>query len=121
MVQRIFIFFIAIFIGFSCASSKKAAEISIGSWDYVIKGTPDGDTEGVLIIEKEGDNYTGSLNTSQGSLPLDDVEIEDNVLTSSFNYSGYTIDMTGTFEGDAFDGKCSVEYNDFPMTAVRKK
>ncbi len=120
MLKKILFIVGVTFIAYSCASTKKAVDISIGSWDYVIKNTPDGDTQGTFIIAKEGESYMGSLNTTQGSVALDDVTVVDKVLKCTFQYMGYTIDMTGTFEGDAFTGKCSVDYNDFPMTAVRK-
>ena len=121
MIQRTLIFMIAVFIAYGCATSKKVVDISIGEWEYVIKDTPDGDVEGTFSITKDGDNYSGALHTAQGDAPLNNVLIEDDKLVSTFDYSGYTIDMTGVFAGDTFTGKCSVEYNEFPMTAVRKK
>lgn len=121
MIQRVMIFMIAVFIAYGCATSKKVADISVGEWEYVLRDTPNGDVEGTFTITKDGDSYSGALHTAEGDAPLNNVAVENNELTSTFDYSGYTIDMTGVFSGDTFTGKCSVEYNDFPMTAVRKK
>lgn len=121
MKQSIFIFVIAGLMSYGCATSKKVADISVGEWDYVIKDTPNGDMAGTFTISKAGDQYSGMLRASGGNSPLNNVKVENDVLSSTFDYSGYTVSLTGKFMGDNFDGKCSVDYNDFQMTAVRKK
>lgn len=121
MIQKGLIFMIAIFIAYGCATSKKAVDISLGEWEYVLKNLPDGDATGTFSITKDGDNYMGALHTEQGDAQLENVAIVDGELVCTFEFMEYTIDMTGKFEGDNFTGKCSVEYNDFPMTAVRKQ
>ncbi len=121
MKQSILIFIIAGLISYGCATSKKAVDVSVGEWAYVIKETPNGDMSGTLTITKNGDQYSGVLHAEGGDAQLNNVKVEDGVLSSDFDYSGYTVSLTGKFEGNAFTGKCSVDYNDFPMTAVRKK
>ncbi|MCK5370071.1 MAG: hypothetical protein KAQ62_16030, partial [Cyclobacteriaceae bacterium] len=79
------------------------------------------DIEGTFTIAKDGDQYTGILHGEQGDLNLDNVVIEDDDLVCTFDYNGYTIDMTGNFVGDTFTGQISVDYNEFLMSAVRKK
>jgi hypothetical protein len=74
---------------------------------------------GDFVIAKDSDTYTGMLNSSQGSLELQDVKIEDGNLSCNFDYSGYKIMMTGKFEGENFTGKLTADYNDFPVTAVK--
>jgi len=121
-MQKVFIFIIAAFIAYGCASTKKVVDISIGTWDYVIKDVPNaGDVEGNFVIVKEGDNYTGSLNGTQGSTSLDDITVVDKALNCTYDYQGYTITMTGNFEGEGFTGKCSAEGYDFPMTATKRE
>jgi hypothetical protein len=121
MIRRILFFTVVSFIAYSCATSKKTADISVGEWEYVVADTPDGDAKGTLSILKEGDVYTGVLHSSNGDMNLENVAIENDELVATFDYSGYTIDMIGKFVGDNFTGKVSVDYNDFPMTAVRKQ
>ena len=121
MIRNVLIFIVATFIIYACASSKKVVDISIGSWDFVVKNTPEGDFTGTFIIAKEGDNYTGSLNNDQENIQLENISVVDKELTCYFDYQGYQVTMTGMFEEDTFSGKCTVEYNDFPMTATRQK
>lgn len=121
MMRRLLIFMVAACIAYACASSKKAVDISVGSWDYVIKNTPEGDMNGTFVIAKEADNYTGSLNGGQGSTQLENITVVDKVLNCTFYYQGYLVAMTGNFEGDGFTGKCSAEGYEFPMTAARQQ
>lgn len=121
MMKRAFSLLAVVLFIYGCAGTKKVTDISIGTWDYIIKDTPQGDLNGNFIIANEGDAYTGSLNSDQGSIPLEDISVEEGNLKCSFNYQGYEIEMTGKFEGKAFDGKVSVDYNDFPMTATKRE
>ena len=120
-MQKIFVFVIAAFIAYGCASTKKVVDISIGTWDYVITETPQGDLEGNFVIAKEGDNYTGSLNSEQGSIPLEDVKVVESQLSATFDFQGYEVIMSGTFEGASYKGNVSVDYNEFPMSATKRE
>lgn len=120
MINRIFIFLIVALVSYSCASTKKMADTSIGAWDYTITGTPEGDLNGTFVIAKDGDAYTGVLKSTQGEIDLNNVVVEDGNLSCDFDYMGYTVNMSGLFEGSTFDGKVSVDYNDFPMTAEKQ-
>ena len=120
-MQKVFIFLIAAFIAYGCATSKKVADVSVGTWDYIVKDTPNGDVEGNFVIVKEGDTYTGSLNGDQGSIPLEDIEVEGENLSYLFDFQGMQLAVKGTIEGSAFTGNVSVDYNDFPMTATKRE
>jgi len=69
---------------------------------------------------KEGDAYTGSLNGQQGSIPLEGIEVEGENLSYAFDYEGMKLTVKGTIDGNSFAGNVSVDYNYFPMTAVRR-
>ena len=121
-MQKIFVFVIAAFLAYSCASSKKVTDASIGTWDYVVRDVPNsGDVSGNFVIDKEGESYTGTLNGEQGSTPLEGITIEDGKLKCTFDYQGYEIQMEGTFEGSSFTGNVSIDYNEFPMTASKRE
>lgn len=103
-----------------CAT-KKAIDPAIGAWEYVVSGTPDGDVTGTMYIAKEGEVYTGNLNGSAGTINLGNITIEDGKMQSEFDFQGYTLDLKGTFEGDAFTGNVSLdEYTQFPIKATKK-
>jgi len=104
----------------SCSSSKKLADPTVGAWEYVVSGTPNGDVSGTMFIAKEGEMYSGSLEGDAGTLELQDVEITDNQMKSKFSYQGYTMNLEGTFEGDTFEGKVIYDYyNSFPVKATK--
>ena len=121
MKQSILLFLIAGLMSYGCTTSKKAADVSIGEWEYVVKDTPNGDASGTFTITKEGDQYSGILQGEEGDALLKNVQIENDALSSTFDYSGYTINLTGNFVGDIFTGKISVEGSDFIMTGKRKE
>ena len=105
----------------ACAA-KKMVDPAIGSWEYVVTGTPDGDVKGTMYLAKEGDSYTGNLTGQAGTMKLDNITIEDGKLQSEFSFQGYTLDLKGTFEGDSFSGNVSLdEYTQFPITATKKE
>jgi len=112
--------FVALLWLSSCASSKTMAYDPSGNWDYTVTGTPNGDVNGTMVISKDGDNYTGKLQSTQGGIDLEDLTIEGQTLNAEFYYSGTNLTLNGTFEGDSFDGKVAAgSYDSFDMTADR--
>ncbi len=122
MTIRAFIFILAVLTAYACASTKKVAKIptAVGTWDYVVKNTPEGDLPGTFVISQNGDTFTGYMQSTQGQTDLRNMTIENDQLKCDFDFMGYTIMMTGVFAGETFDGKVSVDYNDFPMTATKR-
>ena len=116
-----FILIVAAFIAYGCAASKNVVDLSVGTWDYVVKDTPNGDTSGNFVIAKEGENYSGTLNGEGGTYPLENIKVEENVLSCSFDYQDMVLVIKGTIEGASFTGNVSVDYNSFPMTATRRE
>ncbi|NJN25039.1 MAG: hypothetical protein HC819_03155 [Cyclobacteriaceae bacterium] len=120
MMKNVLIVFMAIFVAYACASTKSVSDMSVGTWDYLIKNTPEGDLTGNFVISKDGDSYSGAINAAQGSIPMQNVVVENGNMTSNFDYMGYTVNMSGKFEGTSFSGKVSVDYNDFPVSATKR-
>jgi hypothetical protein len=90
-----------------------------GNWNYTVTGTPNGTVEGTMTITKNGDSYSGELQSPIGSTNLNNLEIEGQTLSADFDYSGTEIQMSGTFEGDSFNGEVAAGYDSFDMTANR--
>lgn len=125
----------ASFLSFSgCSSSKKATKGNetsnkiipaqsnaayAGTWSYLVKGTPDGDTKGDMIITMNGNVPKGVLSVSGAQTEIQDLKIENNVLTGVFYYNGMTINMAGTFTGNLYEGKVEAQGYAFPMTATK--
>ena len=106
----------------ACASLQTQVGPVLGEWQYVVENLPRGEPEGSFTIVKSGDGYTGTLQRKgDQAVPLDEIILENGVLESSnFTTQGYSVTMSGTFEGDSFEGTLSVSGRTFPITAARK-
>lgn len=111
------IFIVALF---SCSSSKKVVYTPVGSWNYVVSNTPQGNIKGTMIITETDNSFVGSLNTSAGKIDLKNVEIVENGLNASFYYQGYQFSLKGMFEGENFNGNVSFSDGQFPIMASRE-
>ena len=120
-MQKIVVLIIGVLMVFGCASSKKSVDISIGTWDHIVKDTPYGDVEGYMIITKDSDTYTGTLNSDQGSIQIENLSIEDGNLKGIFYVEGMQAEITGTFNGTSYTGKVTVDSNEFHMTATKRE
>ncbi len=103
----------------SCATSKVAKNSPAGAWDYSVKNTPNGDVSGVMNIQQNGEEFSGNLATDAGTVDLNNVTIEDNQLSSNFYIQGTSLELKGTFSGDAFTGNVSAQGQSFPVEATR--
>lgn len=109
-----------VLIGTACKGTKTAVWSPVGNWDYAVSNTPAGDVTGIMVIAKDGDDYSGELRTEEGSLELEDVKVVDNKLTANFSYQGYSLNLEGTFTGDMMDGEVSMGYDSFTIKATRQ-
>ena len=103
----------------ACKTSQSTASKYVGEWHYTI------DWEGTeypikMVINSSDDGYTGMFSSEWGDLPLDDLVIEENNLTATYDFQGNMVDFKGTFEGDTFKGLSSSGGYEIPMEAVRK-
>ena len=99
-----------------------------GNWDYTSE-SPAGSSGGVLMIKKEGSEYSGTITyddpsgSGKATSPISDVSLDGNSLSFSFEVTanGMTInvDVTGTVEEGSFDGTMTVgEFGSFPFEAT---
>lgn len=114
-----------------CSASKKAGRVPkenksvsytayTGTWPFVVTGTPEGDTKGDMIISAEGGALKGVISAGGGQVDIENLKIENNVLTGVFNYNGMSVNMIGTFNGSSYEGKVEAQGYAFPMTAAKK-
>ena len=104
----------------ACSTSKKLAYTPTGTWEYLVIGTPMGDMKGEFVLSKEGDTFSGYFVTNEGQGEMKDLSLEANNLSCHFSTMGYTVKMSGLFEGESFTGKVMAEGYEFPVTAIRK-
>lgn len=115
-----------------CSSSKKVSSGTpsnqstpaytpfVGSWAFYVKGTPDGDTKGDMIISTNGNAIKGVISSGGAQTEIQDLKVSNNLLTGIFYYNGMAINMSGTFNGNSFEGKVEAQGYSFPMTATKK-
>ena len=114
----ILVFLIALLAG--CASSKVTEPNYSGEWHYTFPTMDGGEMAAVMTLKKEEGSYSGFLSSEMGSVDLNDLEIVENSLKANFTIQSYTIDLTGTFDGDLFHGVTAVEGMEMPMEATRQ-
>ena len=91
-----------------------------GTYVYSIQG-PDGATyEGALVIELDGGDYKGEIQSEVGNAKLQDLEIDGDDITFNLDYSGYTLQYEGTFDGDELNAIISIEGFEIPFKATKK-
>ena len=121
MIPKILIFIIASFIVYGCAvSNKMGADEYVGEWEYVVSDLPDGDETGILLITKIEGIYNGLVQSSDGDFKINDFKIEAGSLSGNYNDAGYTVEVSGKFESDTFNGKLMTEGSEFPVSAIKK-
>lgn len=122
MISKFVFSLVAVSLLGACATLQTQVDPTIGEWQYVIESLPRGEPEGTFTIANGGDGYTGTLLRKGGdTVALDEIAMENSVLESSrFQAEGNAVTMSGTFEGDSFEGTLSVMGRNFPITAVKK-
>lgn len=114
------IFTVGLFVFLSCASSKKLVDSYVGKWGYAIE-TPQGNYNGNMEITQAGKDFAGKLNSDMGSVDLNDVVIKDGKLTANFEMMGNSINISGDFKGEIFDGTVDAGGFQIPFKATRIK
>ena len=125
MFQKTIIGLCLIAFAAGCATTQSKPDPFAGIWDYELHYLPQGEPLGIMTIQKTEDGYSvvmkGSNVTNDGN-SLIDPAIKDNALTSGhFFAQGYKINVTGTFDGNEFEGMLDAEGNTFRMTAVKQE
>jgi len=106
-----------------CASTKKSKTSIpnyIGQWDYILS-MPDGDQAGFIKFSQEDDQVIGLIGGDQGEIQLSDLVIDEEKLSANFDFQGYTVNMSGTFEGEELNGNMAVEGYEIPYTAKKQQ
>ena len=90
--------FVALFSGAALAVEKTGTKEDsplLTSWDVTISAQGQ-DLPGKLKLEKDGDNFKGSLITDLAETPFKNIKIKDD--------NTFTADMTANIQGQSFDG-----------------
>jgi hypothetical protein len=106
----------------ACAASKVAIA-PVGTWDYSIKGTPNGDYLGDCIVALAEGKYSVRIKTKDGDIDLRDPQFDKAAkkLTGNFDYQGTTVFFESITNGDTMTGSLMAGGSSFPFNATRKK
>jgi hypothetical protein len=114
-------------------STKEAATTNdakpMGTWKYVSE-SPAGSSDGIMIIEWNGEKYSGSITYEdpsgggETSTPFSSVNFTNQELSATFSVSvrGMSLEVLvkGEIKGNEFTGNLSLgEYGSFPLKATR--
>jgi len=77
----------------------------VGKWDIEINADGLETITGTLNIEKDGDDYAGTISAENEETKIDDVTVDGDELTISFmrDIDGSTLPIKGTFTVDKND------------------
>lgn len=112
----LFLFFLV-----GCASVKNKYTPA-GTWNYLVKDTPMGDSQGVLEIVQTDTGYEGKMITDNfGEGKLENLSIVENQLTATVYLAGagVSVDIKGLFEGETFTGAVGVNGDEYILTGNR--
>lgn len=107
------------------ASDGEAGDIT-GTWSYTLE-IPGDETNGTMIIAKDGEEYSIKIDSSDEPGDYEDafdVELDDNELTFglSVDNDGYMLNIVGTLtiDGDEFEGTLTIaDLGAFPIAGSR--
>jgi hypothetical protein len=77
------------------AQTKTGAEYFTGKWNVLVKGTPNGDSKLVFLLDKKDSTLTGIVQDTTGKeiAKIDKVELSDDKATVYFNTQGYDVNL----------------------------
>jgi hypothetical protein len=77
------------------AQAKTGAGYFSGSWNVLVKGTPNGDSKMILVLEKKDSSITGVVQDSTGKemAKISSAELKETQLTVYFTTQGYDVNL----------------------------
>lgn len=110
---------------FGCASKKvavaPAAPTYAGDWVVDIAGTPLGDVQGVLRLDRdEAGNYSGKFVADGAEYDLRSATVGEEGLRAVFYFSDYGVDVEMTLTGEATGPLNGITNEEYLTTAQRR-
>ena len=77
------------------AQSKTGAGYFEGKWNILVKGTPNGDSKMIIVLEKKDSTLTGVIQDTTGKeiSKIDRIELTETRTTVYFNAQGYDVNV----------------------------
>ena len=87
-------FFLLLSMGAN-AQSKIGADYFAGKWNVLVKGTPNGDSKMIFVLENKNDSIAGVVQDTTGAeiAKITSVELKDNEINVYFTAQGYDVNL----------------------------
>jgi TPP-dependent indolepyruvate ferredoxin oxidoreductase alpha subunit len=78
------------------AQSKSGADYFAGTWNILLKGTPNGDAKMIFVLDKKDTAMTGVVQDSTGKemSKIEKTELKADTITVYFTAQGYDVTVT---------------------------
>ena len=88
------VFFLLLSMGAN-AQSKIGADYFAGKWNVLVKGTPNGDSKMIFVLENKNDSIAGTVQDTTGAeiAKITSVELKDNEINVYFTTQGYDVNL----------------------------
>jgi hypothetical protein len=104
----------------SCKTTKVPKVNYAGKYNYTIT-TPMGEQAGFIVLNRDGDKYTGQVGSDQGTTDLSNLIIEGTKMTANFAFMSYDISVKAELAADVIEGTFTAEGYDIPFKAIKVK
>ncbi|MGE0621672.1 MAG: hypothetical protein AB7I04_01610 [Pseudomonadales bacterium] len=105
-----------------CLQPAAYADDFSGTWTLTLD-TPNGVQNPTLVIEQNGDGYSGVYNSRRGPIEIPEIKRDGNAfafpLTISVPIGEVQVDYRGTFAGDEMQGSVQSPRGEVPFTAKK--
>jgi hypothetical protein len=92
-----------------------------GKWKVVIKDSGGPKIKAELNLKQEGAKLTGTVSSPQGAIALENVELNDNVLTCKLDFGGTSVAVKVTADGDKLSGAYTTSDGDSGTVEAERK
>ena len=94
----------------SCGANKPKIDPYLGTWNLVIEDTPQGNIKAEMTISnQESNDYIVEVKSDVGSFQLEELVLADSKMKGNFIVQGMDWTLSGTFQGNDFEGFVSGE------------
>jgi hypothetical protein len=98
-----------------CATLYEKPDPFVGQWKIQYSRSP-----GTLTIKKEDGVYLGFLTYTGTEYELNNLSIEANgLLSSGFNYQGYSVEMNASLDGTSITGQNNIQNRTFEFSGEK--
>lgn len=98
-MKKLSLFFAGLFFLLLSVSAEvhaqAPADYFVGKWNVVVKGTPNGDSKMILVLDQKDGALTGVVQDATGKemSKIDQVDLGENTVTVYFNANGYDVNL----------------------------